>query len=247
MNWVNVAGILAATALMVASAVMLAGCSGDFMGYDHSPENIVIQANSNGGGIPLPGMDSVPGFRLFGDGRVIKWGKGDCGGLLVEGRLEEGQVRDLIARIEGTGFFRLKDEYVDIGYCDGGSSNLSVNLDTGKKTVHVYMVEVKPYEAAFREMLDYPIGETEEHVPRTGYLVVEEERSTGEESKLDEELSDLLPDYYVLESAAENNRPVAIDGEDFVKIKRIEVEDGGWGIVVDTGESVLTIYPNYKP
>lgn len=125
------------------------------------------------GGIPAPFVDGISDFKLYGDGRVIERPGKDSKVPVVEGRLTAEQVRDLLSRIERTGYFELEPEYANRKVMDGVTEHLAVNLKDQKKEVRVYMKDVKAFDKAAAVVMGYPLTDPREYVPATGYLYVQ--------------------------------------------------------------------------
>jgi hypothetical protein len=238
-------------ALLVAAAVVAAGCEKKkptSLDYDRSPNNVIVEYWA-GGGLPAPWDDKVPEFRLFGDGTMIRSDPSSRHLVLLEGRISEKNVKELLEKIADAGFFGLKDEYLNKDIFDGGSQDITVILKKGKKKVHVYMMDVKEFDATRKLLMDYPADSTlADYVPEKGYLVVQ--KSTGGQRAVvdpSNEIFALLPDAAALKQAAESRKQIAIDGAGFVKIKRFAAPLQYLGFAVQVDGVVYDIFPVYEP
>lgn len=234
--------------LVVALAMLAAGCGSRAVAldYDNSPGKVVVEA-SHGGGLPAPWDDEAPAFRLYGDGRVIERGDQFESDLMVEGSLEEQQVKDLLTKIKDTGFFDLKNEYFNRRIMDGVTSSIIVNLKGEQKTVRVYMMDVKPYDAAWKVIQQYPIPEAKEYVPDKGYLSVSDSSGSQQAAVNIAELSGLLPDMKTLNGARNEHKAVEISGAAMVNLKKLarDADSNGLRVVGDGAD--LLVYPVYQP
>ena len=196
---------------------------------------------------PSPWDDKAPAFRLCGDGRVIERGDQFERDLMVESSLDEQQVKDLLTKIKDTGFFDLKNEYADRGIMDGVTSSITVNLKAEQKTVRVYMMDVKPFDAAWKVIQQYPIPEAKEYVPDKGYLSVTGGSDSQQAAVNTAELSGLLPDMQTLNEARNEHRAVEISGEAMIKLKKLARDAGSNGLRVVGDGADLLVYPVYQP
>lgn len=238
-------------ALLVAVAVVASGCEKKkpaSLDYDQSPNNVIVEYWA-GGGLPAPWDDIVSEFRLFGDGTIIRSDPSSKHLVLLKGQISEENIKELLEKIAEAGFFGLKDEYVNKDIFDGTSQDITVNLKEGKKKVHIYMMDVKEFNATRKLLLDYPTNQTfADYVPEKGYMVVQ--KSTGGQKAVvdpSSEIYPLLPDAAALKAAAESRKPIAIDGASFVKIKRFEAPQQYVGFAVQVDGVVYDVFPVYKP
>jgi len=168
---------------------------------------------------------------------------------LLKGQISEEKVKELLEKIAETGFFGLKDEYVNKNIFDGTSQGINVNLKEVKKKVRVYMMDVKEINAARKLLMDYPMNATfADYVPEKGYVVVQ--KSTGGQKPVvdpSSEIFALLPDATALKQAAESRKPVEIDGASFAKLKRFESQQQYVGFAVQADDVVYDLFPVYTP
>ncbi|MBI5304794.1 MAG: hypothetical protein HY868_21850 [Chloroflexi bacterium] len=112
------------------------------LNYERNTRAIVIEADTFGGGTPMPRDAHVPMFRLFGDGLVVFAGEpGFANGLDASvrvGRLTETQIQTLLNDLNQTGFFGLQEYYEPrVKAPDQATATISVYLARAK-TVRVY-------------------------------------------------------------------------------------------------------------
>jgi len=238
-------------ALLVAAAVFGSGCEKKkpaSLDYDRSPNYVVVEYWA-GGGLPAPWDDIVSEFRLFGDGTMVRPDPSSKHLVLLKGQISEEKVKELLEKIAETGFFGLKDEYVNKNIFDGTSQGINVNLKEVKKKVRVYMMDVKEINAARKLLMDYPMNATfADYVPEKGYVVVQ--KSTGGQKPVvdpSSEIFALLPDATALKQAAESRKPVEIDGASFAKLKRFESQQQYVGFAVQADDVVYDLFPVYTP
>jgi hypothetical protein len=237
--------------LLIAGAVVVSGCGKETpasLDYDKSPDNVVVEYWA-GGGLPAPWDDNVSEFRLFGDGTLIRSDPSIKHLVLLKGQISEESMKELLEKIAEAGFFGLKDEYANKNIFDGTSQDITVNLKEGKKKVHIYMMDVKEFNAAGKLLMDYPTNPTfADYVPEKGYLVVQ--KSTGgQKAALDpsNEIFGLLPDTAVLKQVADTRKPIEIDGASFAKLKRFESQQQYVGFVVQADGVAYDVFPVYEP
>ena len=239
--------LVVALSLLFSAAAVSAGCGRSIpvLSYDSSPGNVVAELKSFGGLVPQ-WADEVPDLRLYGDGKVVR--KDGSGRLLVEGRLDEEQVKDLLEKIGDTGFFNLKASYFDRRVMDGATTEVSVNLTGEKKKVDVYMMKVKPFNETVGLLMDYPLGGQKTYVPDRGYLVVtEREEASPDTAGAPPEIAALLPDGATLLQAADGRKPIEIPGEAFAKIAEYDSKQQYSGTRVTVDGRHLTVSPVYQP
>jgi hypothetical protein len=237
--------------LLVWVAVVASGCGGNVpasLDYDNSQDKVVVEYRS-GGGLPAPWDDTVADFRLFGDGTMIRTDPASKQLVLIRGQISEEEMKGLLEKIAGTGFFGLKDEYVNKKIFDGTSQDITVNLKEGKKKVHVYMMDVKEFNATRDLLMDYRTDQVfTDYVPEKGYLVVQ--KSTGGQKVVvgpSSGIFALLPDAAALKQAAEGRKPIAVDGAAFAKIKRFEAPQQYAGFAVQAEGVTYDVFPVYIP
>jgi hypothetical protein len=103
------------TAAAVLMGCILAGCGQPKvdLAYSTNPDDVIVQATSTGGLVPEAYVQSyIPGFRLYGDGRVVwsNWSDGQTSVQQANMTAEEMSV--LVAWIAGKGFFGMKNLYI---------------------------------------------------------------------------------------------------------------------------------------
>jgi hypothetical protein len=237
--------------LVTATSLVSGGCSRKKVSleYDPSPENLLVELKTTGG-IPTPWVDGIPDFRLYGDGRVVARPGRNARVPVVEGRLAPEQVRDLLSKIEETGYFELGPEYADRKVMDGVTERLTVNLKDQKKEVRVYMKDVKAFDKASAVVMGYPLSDSREYVPATGYLYVQKNQG-GEGSASSQpappEVLSLLPPQAELLKAAETRKPLAIDGQAMVSIMKYESGQKYLGLDAQVDGTSVRLFPLYEP
>ncbi len=239
--------------LIPLSLFALYGCAKKkvLLEYNRDSGNLVIQV-SRGGGLPHPADDLIPVFRLYGDGRVIKWEGEGFLGMLKEARLNRDEVEDLLQRIYDTGYFELKEEYREPQFYDATYREINLHLVEMGKTVRVWVPEkVKGFEEAYQLIMEHPLKETSDYIPEKGYLVVVKyprlDQETPQFLDASSHLYQVLPEVSILAQAAESRTAIAIDGVILVEMKRYQISQGFSGIMLPLGEYVLTLYPVYEP
>ncbi len=248
--------LILVVSLVVASGLLaFSGCGGKkkvSLEYSKDSSSLVLRV-SEGGGLPHPADDMIPVFRLYGDGRVIKWeGKGFLG-MLKEARLKQEDVENLLQQISYTGFFELENEYRDPQVYDATYREISVNLVEGEKTVRVWYPgeKVRGFEEAYQLIMGYPLETTTDYTPEKGYLVVEKSplEAQGKPQFLDSssEVYRFLPQASLLAQASDSRTAIAIDGASLVAMKKYQAMQGFSGLTIPFGDYVLTVYPVYEP
>lgn len=234
--------------LLAIVALILTGCTGEAdLSYDPSPDKLVVQVSTSGG-LPTPWVDNVPSFRLWGDGRVVKVPADSKQVALVEGKLEEKAVEDLLKQIEEAGFFDLKNMYRDDRVMDGVTTTVAVNLDSQKKAVSNYMADVPAFAKTVETINNFPVGETHDYVPETGYLVVRKESEPPKNPQVPPpDVAAMLPSGDELVASVANHKPIEIGGKEFVVLKNWEVTQEYAGIDVQVGDTWYKVYPRYEP
>jgi len=235
-------------ALVVAVALVSGGCGQKRVSleYNPSPENLLVELRTSGG-IPTPFIDGISDFKLYGDGRVIERPGKDSKVPVVEGRLTSEQVRDLLSRIERTGYFDLKPEYADRKVMDGVTERLTVNLKDQKKEVGVYMKDVKAFDEAAAVVMGYPLTGHREYVPATGYLYVQKNQGGAASQPAPPEVLSLLPPPAELLRAAETRKPLAVDGQAMVSIMKYESGQKYLGLDAQADGTSVKLFPLYEP
>jgi hypothetical protein len=245
--WVKV---ITAISLAGVLAVPLAssGCGTKTVSLEHdpSPDNLLVELRTTGG-LPAPFVDGISDFKLYGDGRVIERPGKDHKVPVVEGRLTSDQVRDLLSRIEKTGFFGLDPEYANRKIMDGVTTRLTVNLKGRKKEVRVYMKDVNEFKEAAAAVMGYPLTDSQDYVPATGYLFVQKTQGKANDQPAPPEVLALLPPLAELIQAAETRKPIAVDGAIMVSIMRYESRQKYLGLDVQADGTSVEIFPLYEP
>ncbi len=240
--------------LLVLGALIIGGCDDKKVSleYEPKPDMVIVRVEADGG-LPYPGDDLYPRFQLFGDGRVINYQvETDDRGLLVQGKLSQEDMADLLQGIADTGFFKLKNEYRDPEVYDATYRNISVNLVETVKVVWVWMLQKVPeFDAAYDLIMDYPLGEVTEYMPDKGYLVVVKYpgEAGGKQNFLDpnSEIYQLLPDVATLAQAATSHTAVAVDVATFMQLKKYDNQQKSRGLYISQPDGYLVVYPVYEP
>ncbi len=214
-----------------------------------NPQDVVIQVEG-GGGPPPPWADYIPAYRLFGDGTVIRQdpNPSTINGLMVQGKLDQDQVGQLLQQVKDTGFFDLEADYGNDQIMDGSYTVITVQLASERKQVLVYMTTVPAFTQALTAILDYPLQAITDYVPPEGYLAVMTYRG-GSIAALgpDSPAYAVLPDLATLSAAAANDAPVPIDGAALVTLKKLESQQQYLGFLVSSDSGDLVVYPVYRP
>jgi len=249
-----IASIFTLSLMLAASAAFVGGCDEKEVSLQYDPQpGLAIVTVENDGGLPFPGDDLLPVFQLFGDGRFIKYQEQSSNrGIFVLGKLDEAAIADLLQKIADTGFFDLKDEYVDPDVYDATYRRIAVGLAETEKKVTVWMFnDVPEFDTAYGLILDYPTGEVSEYVPDKGYLVVVSYPNLGNEAYdfLDPngDIYKLLPDTETLKRATADHVAVAVDGATFMQLKKYDNEQKSRGLYISQPDSTLVVYPVYEP
>lgn len=231
-----------------ACALLAAGCGKEVsLAYDTSPENLIVEVSSSGG-LPTPWVDSVPSFRLYGGGKVLKLAREGTHEVLVEGRLNAKQVMAMLEQVRESGFFGLEDKYFDKGVMDGVTVTVAVHLKDETKTVSNYMVKVPKFSRTLEVLRSYPIGKTGTYVPEKGYLVVQREGEAPENPQVPPpEAAALIPPADRLEQAVTDRKAIEVDGQTFTALKEWESTQKYVGADVQVDGTWYKVYPLYKP
>jgi hypothetical protein len=216
--------------------------------YNKSPANVIIQVKTFGG-MPAPWDDTVPSFTLHGDGTVVKWGENESRSVLVSGKMTDGQVSDLLARIRDAGFFDLETWYQDEGVYDYTFTSIEVNLQQDSHKVTDYFVKLDAFDSALQAIMEAPGQDLKDASGGRGYLIAQTHQTTDTDTVLDpsSDIYSLLPDTPVLQWAAKANEPVGINGKDFARIKRFAADHNAMGLVLKNDTGDLILYPVYEP
>ena len=215
--------------------------------YDHSPGAVIVEYRFGGGLSPV-WDDDFPLFRLYGDGRVLSRRDPGWKSMVSEARLSEGDMARLLGEIRKTGFFGLKDEYVNREVLDAPGSSLTVRLDGKEKNVYVYMKDVAEYRKVVDLLRDFPLGRQSTYVPEKGYLVVTASGRGGVlplPAGVAGEILNAIAASGRLNEAAESGNPVEIKGSEFIVLKGAEVGRERPGLAVEVAGSVYEVYPVY--
>ncbi|MBN1289774.1 MAG: hypothetical protein JXA49_09090 [Actinobacteria bacterium] len=232
---------------VVLSGLSLSGCGGKvIITYDKSPENPVVEYRTGGGLAPLT-EDQIADFMLFGDGRVVKDSEESRTGLMVEGKLDEEGVKELLEEIEEAGFFNLEDEYFNKDVMDAPGSRMSVNLNGRKKAVYVYAMDVKGFDEAVGAVMGFPVEDEKEYIPVSGFLYINSVDPGEIEDGGYPGPAGSLPAPEEMARAAETGEPVEVDGGTFAELKSYESEKGKYGIGVTVDGSAYRVFPVYEP
>jgi hypothetical protein len=234
--------------LIAILALLLAGCANEVnLSYSDAPENMVVEVSSSGG-LPTPWVDNVASFKLYGDGRVVKVSDESRHGILVEGRLDEAATKDLLLKIREAGFFGLKNKYSNKGIMDGVTARVAVNLAEQKKTVSNYMADVPGFTRTREVIRDYPINDLRDFVPEKGYLVVQKNVVPQAKPQTPPpEITALLPSGDLLEQAASGHKPIELDGQVFLTLKKWESPQQYAGADVQVVGTWYKVFPLYTP
>lgn len=234
--------------VLLAVLALLSGCATAVdLSYDDAPTKVVVEESSSGG-LPTPWVDHVASFRLYGDGRVVKVSDAARHGMLVEGKLDKAAVEDLLLKIQDAGFFGLNDKYTNKGVMDGVTSTVAVNLAQQKKTVSNYMADVPAFTRTLEVINSYPINGAHDFVPEKGYLVVRKDSEPPSKPQTPpSEIAALLPLGDQLEQAASDHKPVEVDGQTFLTIKKWESAQPYAGADVQVGGTWYKVFPLYTP
>ncbi|MHB8896319.1 MAG: hypothetical protein ACYC99_14230 [Candidatus Geothermincolia bacterium] len=229
-------------------ALLLTGCASKVdLSYGTSPGNVVVEVSSSGG-LPTPWVDNVSSFKLYGDGRVVKVADESKHGMLVEGKLDDAGVKDLLLKIQEAGFFGLKNSYFNKGVMDGTTTKVAVNLTGQKKIVTNYMLDVPGFTKTLDVIREYPVNGLHDFVPEQGYLVVRKDVEPPSKPQTPPpEITALLPSQDQLEQAASAHKPIAVDGRTFVTVKKWESSQPYAGAEVQVGGTWYKVFPLYKP
>jgi hypothetical protein len=234
--------------LVMILALSVAGCADEVdLSYRSTPENVVIELSSSGG-LPTPWVDNVASFTLYGDGRVVKVSDESGHEMLVEGKLDEAAVKDLLLKIRQAGFFGLSNEYFDKGVMDGVTTRVGVNLVGQKKAVSDYMVEVPGLTRTIKVITGYRVNDVHDFVPEKGYLVVRKDTEAPSKPQTPPpEITALIPSGDQLKQATSEHKPIELDGKAFLALKKWESTQQYVGADVQVGGTWYKVYPLYKP
>jgi hypothetical protein len=234
--------------LIAILALVLAGCANKVnLSYSAAPENVVAEVSSSGG-LPTPWVDHVSSFKLYGDGRVVKVSGESKHGMLVEGKLDEVAMKDLLVKIQEAGFFGLEKAYSNKGVMDGVTTRVAVNLTGQKKTVSNYMVDVPGLTKTLDVISGYPVSGLHDFVPEKGYLMVlKDSEPPANPQTPPPEIAALIPSVDRLEQAASSHKPIELDGEMFLTMKKWESDQQYAGANVLVGGTWYKVFPLYQP
>jgi hypothetical protein len=253
-RWFQTALAVSLSVLLILGAMIVGGCDEKKVSleYKPSPDTVIVKVESDGG-LPYPGDDLYPRFQLFGDGRVIEYQTdSNSRGILVQGKLGEEDIANLLKQVADTGFFDLKDEYQDRTIYDATYREITLGLLDMEKSVRVWMMsDVPKFDAAYDLIMNYPLGEVSEYVPDKGYLVVVKYSSeaAGGQNFLDpnSDIYKLLPDAATLTQASGSHTAVAVDGATFMQLKKYDNQQKSRGLYISQPDGYLVVYPVYEP
>jgi hypothetical protein len=150
------------------------------LGYDQSPEALIIETDTYGGLMPPPISMHVPDLRIYGDGLVVRGEEGESStrGLdrrVMTGHLGEEELDRLVSFIAGQGFFQLEDRYMPSpAPTDLPSRHITVNLLDVSKTVSIYPFDFADAPAAFwdvyNELMAVAPSDEEVFIPTSGTM-----------------------------------------------------------------------------
>ncbi|HEY5530455.1 MAG TPA: hypothetical protein VIK22_00470 [Candidatus Anoxymicrobiaceae bacterium] len=234
--------------LIAVFALILAGCANEVnLSYSAAPENVVVELSSSGG-LPTPWVDNVSSFKLYGDGRVVKESDDSKHRMLVEGKLDQAAMKDLLVKIREAGFFELVNAYSNKGVLDGVTDRVAVNLAGQKKTVTNYMEDVHPFTRTQDVIRAYPVKGLHDFVPEKGYLVVQKNTEPPAKPQTPPgEIAALVPSGDRLEQAASGHKPIELDGQGFLTLKKWESAQQYAGADVLVGGTWYKVFPLYTP
>jgi hypothetical protein len=234
--------------LIAILALVLAGCANEVnLSYSAAPENVVVEVSSSGG-LPTPWVDNVASFKLYGDGRVVKVSDESRHGMLVEGKLDEVAMKVLLLKMQEAGFFGLKNAYSAKGVMDGVTARVAVTLVEQKKTVSNYMADVPGFTRTLDVIRGYPVNGVYDFVPDKGYLVVRKGTEPPAKPQTPPPgLTALLPSGDRLEQAASGHKPIELDGQAFLTLKKWESAQQYTGADVLVGGTWYKVFPLYTP
>jgi hypothetical protein len=243
--------ILRTTAVALLTAILalvLAGCANEVdLSYRAAPENVVVEVSSSGG-LPTPWVDKVASFKLYGDGRAVKVPDVSKHGMLVEGKLDQAAMKELLSKIQEAGFFGLRSAYSNKGVMDGVTAKVVVNLAKQKKTVSNYMADVPGFTRTLDVIRGYPVNGLHDFVPEKGYLVVQKDTEPPAKPQTPPpEITALLPSGDRLEQAASGHKPIELDGQAFLTLKKWESAQQYTGADVLVGGTWYKVFPLYTP
>jgi hypothetical protein len=238
------AGLLAAT---LAAGI---GCGKEdafSLDYVDSFANVVIQVKSFGG-MPAPWDDYAPDFTLYGNGTVVMRGE-SLQEPMRQGKMNPGDIDQLLAGIRDAGFFDLKTWYEDRSVYDYVTISIEVTLEERNQKVTDYFLKVEAFSETLQAITDAPVKDLKDYTPSRGYLVVQKHEAAGTDVVIEagSDIYSLLPPAPVLQWAAAANQAVAIPGKDFARIKRYAADHGTSGLVVKADGGDLILYPVYEP
>lgn len=179
---------------------------------------------------------------------MVKLADNESRNVLVSGKMTDSQVNDLLARIQGAGFFDLETWYQGEAY-DYTFTSIEVNLQQVSHKVTDYFVKLEAFSSALQAITEAPAQDLKDAAGSRGYLVAQTHQAGDKDTVVDSssEIYALLPDASVLQWAAKANQPVGIAGKDFIRIKRYAADHKATGLVVKTDAGDLILYPVYEP
>jgi len=167
--------------LLTLLALPLAACGGQGenidLNYDTGAGTVVVEADSAGGFVPEAFVRGhIPGFRLYGDGRVIWTEQAGLGEAVHEGHLAPQEVADLLAWIAERGFFEMDDFYtVENAPTDMPSDCVAVHLAAQDKRVCEYFDGAPEAFGEIYDRLQAGAGASDvtDYQPQIGWAVSE--------------------------------------------------------------------------
>jgi len=240
--------ISTAVVLTAILALVLAGCANEVnLSYSTAPKNVVVEVSSSGG-LPTPWIDHVSSFKLYGDGRVVKVSDKSKHGMLVEGKLDETAMKAMLVKIQEAGFFGLENTYSKKGVMDGVTTKVAVNLAEQNKTVSNYMADVPGFSRTLDVIDGYPVNGLHDFVPEKGYvMVLKDTEPPAKPQTPPPEITALLPSGDRLEQAASSDKPIELDNQAFLTLKKWESDKQYAGAEVQVGGTWYKVFPLYTP
>jgi hypothetical protein len=167
--------------LLALLIVPLAACGGSGrdvdLSYDTGAGTVVVEADSAGGFVPEAFVQGhIPGFRLYGDGRVIWAEPAGRGEAVHDGHLAPQEMEELLAWIAERGFFEMDDSYtVENAPTDMASDCVRVKLAAQEKRVCEYFDGAPEAFGQIHDRLRAGAGASNvgDYQPQIGWAVAE--------------------------------------------------------------------------
>jgi hypothetical protein len=214
--------------------LLLAACGGPQVDltYSTSAEEVIIQADSTGGLVPLAYEQShIPEFRLYGDGRAV-WSDWQDGRHIVwEGRLSAGEIDGLLEWMADEGFFGMDDHYtVKDKPLDLPTVCVAANLVNEQKRVCEYYDGAPP---AFGEIYGRlrsgaGVADAQPYKPEIAWVIVEP-------VTWDEPLEPIPWPEFLAPSPSGMGEGTWVDGEALAYLWQGRLDYGPW-VVYSDGE-----------